>query len=380
MATYPGGYRVWTTKRDFSQTIFASHMNDIQAEVVAGETVFGVNPQIASNNPGHIVRDYGTVGARLQSMIRGEHLPYYQGAVFNYALHTTNQDTNPDVPGQDPDGRDLVWCGTARRQRAKRLRLSGGEVVWMPYHWEVPDRDGHDDPWLGIPLEQDSATVADGGWQRLPFIGADDPFELGIGDGLRLNETGLWMISLIVHHTPDADSTTVRARRRARLEIDGRDVTLQHLVRQNPENASFLTNRLMWMDIMSRGTSITASARVDGTGLTESLPCNAYLRAQLLRTTGREDDGKLIDFPKSIYTPPPPPPPPTPSVPPTPTPGGYTPTPTQVGGGMSGPYAYEARPGEWYGVYGWGTVGPQGSPFFPGIGSWGIGTGQGGSN
>lgn len=370
MASYPGSYRPWTTKRDFSQGIIESHMNDPQAEVVAGEIVFGVNPQIATNNPGGYIRDYGTVGARLQSMIRGEHLPYYQGGVQDYLLHSTAQDDNPEIPDEDPDGRDLDWCGSGHRQRGKQLTLASGEKIYSPYHWEVPDRDGYGFPWLGLPLEQDAETVGDGGWQRLPIMPTDDPNSMGIGDGLRLNETGLWVVSLMVHHVPDVDSVAVRARRRARLEIDGRDVTLRHMVRDSADNGEFLTNRISWMEVMTKGTVITASARVDGNDLTASYRCNAYVRAQLLRCTGEDDDGKLKDFPDSIYKPPPPPPKPRPSTPSTPSGSNYTPPDQYVIGGHAneGPYAVEVRPGEWYGYYGWGTVGPQGNSYFAGIG------------
>ncbi|MEV4576015.1 hypothetical protein AB0K16_22485 [Nonomuraea jabiensis] len=373
MAIYPGGIRTWTNKRDFSQDIIESHMNDLQSELVAGEKIWGVNPQIATANPGDLIRDYGTVGSRLTYMTRGEHWPYYQGAVIDYTLHSSSQATNPVVPSQDPDGRDLEWCGQARRQRAKVLRLLSGEQVWLPYHWEVPNPAGEDEPWLGLPLEQDAESTADGGWQRLPFspLNADDPFSMHIGDGIRLNETGLWMVNLKVDHLPTEDTVDVRARRRARLEINGRDATLRHLVRENEYNGSFLSNVVTWIEVLPKGTIITASARLDGTDLTDSTECNAYLRAHLIRCTADEDDGMLHDFPKSIYTPPPPPPPRAPDVPPTPRGNEYTPNygGISIGGGLGGPYAIEARPGEWYGFYGWGTVGPQSNSYFVGIGS-----------
>jgi len=374
MARYPGEIRTWTTKRDFSQTIIESHMNDIQDEAVAGETVFGVNPHIATKNPGFKTRDYGTVTDRITSMVRGEQMPYYQAALIGYPLHPTSIESKPDVPSQDPDGRDLDWCGRGRRQRAKVLTLATGERLYMPYHYKVPNRDGEDEPWLGLPLEQDDYTIADGGWQRLPLIGQDDPFSLGIGDGIRLIDTGLWMISLKVDYTPTEDSITVRARYRARLEIDGKARTLQHLVRSNAYNEHYLTSWIHWVEVMPKGTVITASARVDGTDLEDDILANAYLRAHLIRCTEGDDDGFLVDFPDTIYKPPPPPPPPRPTVPYTPsTPNEnpyVPPTVLQPSSGYqsSGPYVIEARPGEWYGIYGWGTVGPNSSPIFPGTG------------
>ncbi|GAA2322200.1 hypothetical protein GCM10010149_89180 [Nonomuraea roseoviolacea subsp. roseoviolacea] len=368
MATYPGDIRVLPTKRDFSQTIIESHMNDIQTELVAAEKIFGVNPHIATANPGNLVRDYITVTNRITSMVRGEHLPYYQSAVLDYKLHTTSQASNPQVPDKDPDGNDLDWCGTQKRQRARQLTLASGEQVWLPYYYNVINRDGDDEPWVGLPMEQDEQSTADGGWQRLPFLGEDDPFGMGLVDGIKLNQTGLWMINLRVDHRATEDSTAVRARHRARLEINGRDATLQHLVRENADNTGFITNYVAWVEVLKAGTVITASARVDGTDLTDDISVNAFLRAHLIRCTEEEDDGMLKDFPDTIYTPPPPPPPRAPSVPPTPTPG--RPNTNYPSGGSIDrtPYAVEIRPGEWYGYYGWGTVGPQSSPYFVGIG------------
>jgi hypothetical protein len=377
MATYPGGIRTWTTKRDFSQTIIESHMNDIQTELVAGETIFGVNPQIATNNPGGLLRDYTTVTNRITSMVRGEHLPYFQAALFDYSLHTADQDDAPDLPDQTPSGHDLDWCGHKHRQRCRRLRLRSGDCVRLPFHWERPDRDGNS-PWCGLPVEEDPGTVADGGWQRLPMIGQDDPFSMGLIDGLKLNQTGFWMINLRVDHTSDDDTIAVQSRRYARLEINGKAMTLQHMIRENEDNHDYLTNYVSWIEVLPKNTIITASARADGEGLTQSLSCNAFLRAHLIRCTDEDDDGLLVDFPDTIYKPPPPPDPPCPSPPHTPSrPSGgggsshFEPDspdysyPTQSSGTPMGYYAAELRPGEWYGYYPSGyTVGPSDSPIF----------------
>jgi hypothetical protein len=147
-------------------------------------------------------------------------------------------------------------------------------------------------------------------------------------------------------------------------------------VRQNADNEHYLINYVTWIEVLPAGTLISASARVDGTDLTQSLPVNAYLRAHLIRCTDEDDDGMLAEFPDSIYTPPPPPPPKHPEPPHTPT-GPYhddecdnsPPSAYVIGGGSNSNYAVEIRPGEWYGYYGWGTVGPQSSSFFVGIGS-----------
>ncbi|MDP9870458.1 MULTISPECIES: hypothetical protein [Streptosporangium] len=357
MATYPNGYRAWPTKRDLSQTIIESHTNDVQDEIRATQTVLGVNPQIANNNPGGLVIDYTTVADRLTSHTRGEHLPYYQGAVRNYRLNTAPLLVgSPGVPAADPDGNPLRWVGTARRQLCKELPTADGKRLLLPYHYELADPEGIDTPWVGLPLEADALTVSDGGWQRLPIRYYDDPFVMGVQDGVVLNETGLWMISLKVDHTPDADTRAVRARRRARLEINGRDATLHHMVRQNEHNGDFLINTIHWSEVLKRGTRITASARIDGTDLTDALPINAYLRVYLVRCTEEEDDGMLRDFPRSIYTPPPPPPPPAPPAPTPPRPG--SPSSSAPPADYSGGHTVVNINGNWYAYYGYGTVGP----------------------
>src|SRR5690606_3655362 len=103
MATYPGDYRVFTTKRDFTQTIFESHVNDIQDELYATQVVLGMNPHIALEDPAALRRidhhdhgpvtgpavvdrhyqDHGTVAERIQNYMRGLQMPYYVGSVIS---------------------------------------------------------------------------------------------------------------------------------------------------------------------------------------------------------------------------------------------------------------------------------------------------------
>jgi len=371
MAFYPQQYRPWTTKRDFSQIIHESHVNDVQDEIHATQTVIGVNPQIAVNDPGGIIKDYGTVAARQTAYARGEQLPYYQGSIFGHLLDPRPTDPNgPQDPTPERPGRF--------RQRCKELVDPHGR------HWLLPIYRLKDDPQTeicGLPLcADDNKTIADGGWQRIPFTANDDPFEMGMLDGVILNETGLWLISLKVDHVPTEDTTLVQARRRARLEIDGRDVTLVHMVRENARTADgHLHNLINWIEILPKGTKITASARVDGTDLTEKVPINAYLRVFLVRCIDDvPTDGYLADWPQSIYKPPPPPrpvsPAPDPVTPiPTPSPGSTGGVNWEPTGFYGGGTVYELSPGVWVGQYPGGynvikTTDPGGMiPQFPGI-------------
>lgn len=51
-AVYPGGFREWTTKYDYTTVVFSAHFNDAQDELTALLQVVGTTPQIARNDPG----------------------------------------------------------------------------------------------------------------------------------------------------------------------------------------------------------------------------------------------------------------------------------------------------------------------------------------
>lgn len=61
MATYPGAVRSFTTKIDYTDTVFALHMNDAQDEITAIQNTLGTNPQGAATGP-------ATVGKRIADL------------------------------------------------------------------------------------------------------------------------------------------------------------------------------------------------------------------------------------------------------------------------------------------------------------------------
>ncbi|MGW0060348.1 hypothetical protein ACWDTT_10520 [Streptosporangium sandarakinum] len=411
MATYPGGFRIFTTKRDFTQTIFESHINDIQGELEATQKVLGINPHIALNDPccidsgddghghghGHTTdrhyQNHGTVGQRIQNYMRGEQLPYYAGSVTNYPLKPGpklgsvpadhHQVPLPPQSGSDncaswPDG--MHWTVPIHSHThistppSAYVRM-GADGLLIPLTTLAAD-DGHDhdhdhsaaaaapgeyvplrrtswttrddsddrrgrtctwqagddfipgDHFIGLPCVHDSKTTDDGRWWRLPIAPDDDPCMMKSGDGFILAETGLWTFTLRVDGLPTTQTGAAKAIRQARLEIDGKDVLLRHRLAEGGQGPDAIVNYVTWTEILPAGTIITASARVDGAGITGTIPVNAYLRGALIRCIDNPNPyGGLADVPPAHYNPPPPPPPPPPPAPspvqPPTSPGGY---------------------------------------------------------
>jgi hypothetical protein len=75
-ASYPGSVKVFTSKTNVTDVIDASHPNTLQEEVLAIESVLGVNPNV-STTPSSVgsfsasSQTFSTVGARLANIETG---------------------------------------------------------------------------------------------------------------------------------------------------------------------------------------------------------------------------------------------------------------------------------------------------------------------
>ncbi len=75
-ASYPGSIKVFTSKTNVTDVIDASHPNTLQEEVLAIESVLGVNPNV-STTPSSVgsfqgtSQTFSTVGARLANIETG---------------------------------------------------------------------------------------------------------------------------------------------------------------------------------------------------------------------------------------------------------------------------------------------------------------------
>lgn len=77
MAVYPTGTKVFTTKHNLTDTVYAADVNDLQDEVSAIETQLGPVPSRAPSIPSSDTKskDYGTVANRLNAIQMGTDIP-----------------------------------------------------------------------------------------------------------------------------------------------------------------------------------------------------------------------------------------------------------------------------------------------------------------
>lgn len=75
-ASYPGSVKVFTTKANITDVIDASHPNSLQEEVLAIESVIGVNPNVSTTPSSSGTfnansQTFATLGARLSNIETG---------------------------------------------------------------------------------------------------------------------------------------------------------------------------------------------------------------------------------------------------------------------------------------------------------------------
>lgn len=90
-ASFPSGVRPFENKVDFTQIIFAEHVNSVQEEIVAIESYIGVNPHVSSGYVGAFDSDtvtFSTLSARIANIEKG-----IKGDVHNQYMHFTGGET-----------------------------------------------------------------------------------------------------------------------------------------------------------------------------------------------------------------------------------------------------------------------------------------------
>jgi hypothetical protein len=73
-ASYPSGVRPFESKVDFTQIIFAEHVNSVQEEIVALESYVGVNPHVSGGYVGTFddsTVTFSSLAARLSNIEKG---------------------------------------------------------------------------------------------------------------------------------------------------------------------------------------------------------------------------------------------------------------------------------------------------------------------
>lgn len=160
-------------------------------------------------------------------------------------------------------------------------------------------------------------------WTRVSLKPHDDPYELATGNGLVLNQDGLWTFMLKTDWGIGFAEVILEAAQATRLMVNGTDVGLRDFLDDDAYSAKIPINTFAWSDVLRAGTTIHVDVRSEGLGKGYTATANVYLRAYLVRCF----DG---EFDMPYFPPPPPPPKPKPDPIPNPPMGGYTPTvPTQ---------------------------------------------------
>jgi hypothetical protein len=91
-AAYPGSLKIFAIHQDVTDVVFAANVNDAQTEIVAVQTILGVNPQIGSTFSGAFIttatNNFGSVNARLNNLEAG-----MVGDAHNQYIHKSGGDT-----------------------------------------------------------------------------------------------------------------------------------------------------------------------------------------------------------------------------------------------------------------------------------------------
>lgn len=74
-AVYPQAIKVFTIKRNLLDDVDASHVNDLQDEIVALGTTLAPLVEVETDLPGGLTKDYGTVKNRLTQIQQGQDQP-----------------------------------------------------------------------------------------------------------------------------------------------------------------------------------------------------------------------------------------------------------------------------------------------------------------
>lgn len=158
-------------------------------------------------------------------------------------------------------------------------------------------------------------------WTRAELRAHDDPYELTSGDGMTINQDGLWTIIVKTDWSVGHAEVVVGAAQATRLMINGSDAGLRDYLDDDAYTAQLPINTFLWTDEFRAGTVLNVDVRSEGLGANFSAVCNVYIRAYLVRCHDGEFD--MVGFPL-----PPNPEPDRPKQPKIPNPPlkGYTPT------------------------------------------------------
>jgi hypothetical protein len=215
---------------------------------------------------------------------------------------------------------DIVWAEhmNSMQDETNALQTTLGLVPQIatnnpghqaPDHGTVAARIQHVARGEQIPIFRGStreATVTPNVWVRPSLRADDDAFSMSTGTGIKLCESGLWAFTIKADWKSTGITVQQEATRMARLEIDGVDIGVRHVMQEQPHNRYAMHNTVTWIDTFSEDTVVSMGVRTDCGGNPGPLLYNSYLRAHLVRCHPEGEGGSLPfdDIPDVVKPPP----------------------------------------------------------------------------
>ncbi|MDP9870459.1 MULTISPECIES: hypothetical protein [Streptosporangium] len=120
-------------------------------------------------------------------------------------------------------------------------------------------------------------------WTRAALRAHDDPYQITSGNGMIINQDGLWTITVKTDWSIGHAEVVVGAAQATRLMVNGHDVGLRDYLDDDAYSSKIPINTLTWSDTFRAGTTLNIDVRTEGLGANYTAVCNVYLRAHLVR-------------------------------------------------------------------------------------------------
>jgi hypothetical protein len=158
-AVYPKQYKSFTTHKNLVEDIDASHVNNLQDEVLALQQTLGILPH-QDTTLKMKTNTWSSVGARISAAQRGQGVPAVflsksADAIPRHSSPPFSKNISFPKPGYDPEG---LWNGSSITANRTGFWVITGRAIWSGWkpYTKAPYADREIDIWVG---GQQVATV-----------------------------------------------------------------------------------------------------------------------------------------------------------------------------------------------------------------------------
>ncbi|GAA2322207.1 hypothetical protein GCM10010149_89190 [Nonomuraea roseoviolacea subsp. roseoviolacea] len=240
-------------------------------------------------------------------------LPVYRSSVDTWVRDCSRSSYRDDLP------RSILPGEPAPNRQTRGTDGYKPPQVGAKDHLTVRDRLQYQARGQHLPYVRSAAynqKVPSNKWTRADLRAHDDPYKLTSGNGMTINQDGLWTFIVKTDWSIGHAEVVSGAGQATRLMVNGSDVGLRDYLDDDAFSGKLPINTFTWTDMFRAGTTINLDVRSEGVGEGFTAVCNVYLRGYLVRCFDGEFD--MIGFPL--------PPDPKPQPVPNPPIGGYTPS------------------------------------------------------